>query len=96
MKKQLFPYPNSDIRLRTEVWSNITTSGLEMTDNFVSQKLSNQRSFILLFPSGFIQDFLLVFGFLQASLIAQLVKNPPVMREILVWFLGQEDPLEKR
>ena len=24
-----------------------------------------------------------------------LVKNPPAMQETLVWFLGQEDPLEK-
>ena len=31
----------------------------------------------------------------RASLIAQLVKNPPVMQETLVQFLGQEDPLEK-
>ena len=31
----------------------------------------------------------------MASLIAQLVKNPPAMQEILVRFLGQEDPLEK-
>ena len=31
----------------------------------------------------------------RASLIAQLVKNPPVMQETLVRFLGQEDPLEK-
>ena len=31
----------------------------------------------------------------QASLIAQLVKNPPPLQEILVLFLGQEDPLEK-
>ena len=31
----------------------------------------------------------------MASLIAQLVKNPPAMQEILVQFLGQEDPLEK-
>ena len=30
-----------------------------------------------------------------ASLIAQLVKNPPAMQEIPVLFLGQEDPLEK-
>ena len=30
-----------------------------------------------------------------ASLIAQLVKNPPVMQETPVQFLGQEDPLEK-
>ena len=31
----------------------------------------------------------------RASLIAQLVKNPPPMQEILVRFLGWEDPLEK-
>ena len=31
-----------------------------------------------------------------ASLIAQLVKNLPVMQEIPVQFLGQEDLLEKR
>ena len=30
-----------------------------------------------------------------ASLIAQLVKNPPTMQETLVRFLGWEDPLEK-
>ena len=30
------------------------------------------------------------------SLIAQLVKNPPAMQEIRVWFLGWEDSLEKR
>ena len=31
-----------------------------------------------------------------ASLVAQLVKNPPAMRETLVRFLGQKFPLEKR
>ena len=30
-----------------------------------------------------------------ASLIVQLVKNPPAMQETLVRFLGLEDPLEK-
>ena len=30
-----------------------------------------------------------------ASLVAQLVKNPPAVQEILVQFLGWEDPLEK-
>ena len=30
-----------------------------------------------------------------ASLIVQLVKNPPAMQEILVQFLDWEDPLEK-
>ena len=29
------------------------------------------------------------------SLVAQLVKNPPVMQEIPVWFLSQQDPPEK-
>ena len=33
--------------------------------------------------------------FLGASLIAQLIKNPPAMQETPVPFLGREDPLEK-
>ena len=32
---------------------------------------------------------------LGASLVAQLVKNPPAMRETWVQSLGWEDPLEK-
>ena len=32
---------------------------------------------------------------MRASLIAQVVKNPPAMQETPVQFLGQEDPLEK-
>ena len=32
---------------------------------------------------------------IQASLITQLVKNPPAMHKTPVWFLGWEDPLEK-
>ena len=32
---------------------------------------------------------------LRASLVAQLVKNPPAMQETSVRFLGHEDPLEK-
>ena len=32
---------------------------------------------------------------LMASLVAQLVKNPPAMRETLVQFRGQEDPPER-
>ena len=31
----------------------------------------------------------------RASLVAQLVKNPPALRETWVRFLGWEDPLEK-
>ena len=32
---------------------------------------------------------------ITASLVAQLVKNPPAMQETPVRFLGGEDPLEK-
>ena len=31
----------------------------------------------------------------MASLVAQLVKNPPIMQETLVQFLGQKGLLEK-
>ena len=35
------------------------------------------------------------FGRTQASLVAQMVKNVPAMRETQVRLLGQEEPLEK-
>ena len=31
----------------------------------------------------------------MVSLVAQRIKNLPVMQKTWVWFLGQEDPLEK-
>ena len=34
-------------------------------------------------------------NYLGASLVAQMVKRLPAMRETRVWFLGREDPLEK-
>ena len=42
-----------------------------------------------------ISEFSLPVNPLLASLIAQLVKNPPAVRETLVRFLGQEHPLAK-
>ena len=36
-----------------------------------------------------------LFQYSWASLVAQLVKNPPAMQETLVRFLGWEDPLQK-
>ena len=39
--------------------------------------------------------FMVQFSHLWASLVAQLVKNPPAMWEIWVWSLGWEDHLEK-
>ena len=32
---------------------------------------------------------------LWASVVAQMVKNPPAMQETWVWSLGWEDPLEE-
>ena len=34
-------------------------------------------------------------GMFWASLVAQLVKNPPAMQETPIRFLDQKDPLEK-
>ena len=48
-------------------------------------------------PDSFSFEYL-VPRYLRASLIAQLVKNPPAMQETpetVVQFLGREDPLEK-
>ena len=36
-----------------------------------------------------------IFAMNRASLVAQLVKNPPAMRETWIRSLGWEDPLEK-
>ena len=42
-----------------------------------------------------LSDFTFHFQSFWASLVAQLVKNPPTMQETQVRFLGGEDPLEK-
>ena len=53
------------------------------------------------FPMKFFEIFFLfriclyILYIFRASLIAQLVKNLPEMQEILIQFLGREDPLEK-
>ena len=49
---------------------------------------SNCYSYFFLF-------FFKIYLFTWASLIAQLVKNPPAVREPRAWSLGWEDPLEK-
>ena len=36
-----------------------------------------------------------IFAMNRASLVAQLVKNPPAMRKTWIQSLGWEDPLEK-
>ena len=56
--------------------------------------------FVMLFGQNFLAFLFTSFSFsttleLGASLIAQLVKNMPMMQETPVQFLGWEDPLEK-
>ena len=41
------------------------------------------------------QDYLIILQNSRASLVAQMVKNPPTMQETQVQPLGQEEPLEK-
>ena len=43
----------------------------------------------------YISIFILQFKLYRASLVAQLVKNPPAMRETWIRSLGWEDILEK-
>ena len=52
----------------------------------------NFRDFEVEELSVWINEHLLVF---RVSLVAQLIKNPPAMRETPARFLDQEDPLEK-
>ena len=54
-------------------------------------------STVLILPCPFMSEGVLTNAFLLsgASLVAQLVKNPPAMRETCIRSLGWEDPLEK-
>ena len=54
--------------------------------------VSRSGSLHLLLP---LPRIFLLHGAKWASPVAQLVKNPPAMRETWVRFLGREDPLEK-
>ena len=53
----------------------------------MSQKIANVETFYFQNCNWYYQ--------MRTSLIDQLVKNPPVMQETLVWFLGREDLPEK-
>ena len=46
-------------------------------------------------PLPFLPPFMNSYQILGASLVTQLIKNPPAMQETWVRSLGWEDPLEK-
>ena len=50
---------------------------------------------LILFFFFFFSNIALASCFQWASLVAQMVKNPPAMQETWVWPLGWEDPLEE-
>ena len=64
-----------------------------------SPMLSSKSFIVLHFTFRSVIHFVLILWEVKvsvwASLVAQLVKNLPAMQETPVWFLGQEDPLEK-
>ena len=63
---------------------------------WVPQKLSTELQYTPVISLGHtLKGFENKYSNKQASLIAQLVKNLPAVEETLVWFLGQEKPLEK-
>ena len=65
---------------------------------YLLHPLSHVRMMLLFCKRGknVLKNWINFFIFLNwASLIAQLVKNPPAMQETPVQFLGWEDPLEK-
>ena len=51
--------------------------------------------YICVYICIYIYVYMLLRVFFGTSLVAQLVKNPSTWQEIPVWFLDQEDPLEK-
>ena len=69
------------VRLKSNLWTSL--------DNFLIQRVFIQKNGNL--PNN-LGD--LYYSF-RASLVAQLVKNLPAMRETWVRSLGQEDPLEE-
>ena len=63
-----------------------------MEDNFSTDWSSRRMVWGWFKGVAFIVHFISI----GTSLVAQMVRNLPTMRETQVWFLGQADPLEKR
>ena len=70
------------------LWSMVSKSRTRLSDQQTDTRL-NTRSYLQHAGS------LVAAYAIWASLVAQLVKNPPAMRETWVQSLGWEDPLEK-
>ena len=81
-------------------WTHFRTLNVEQRQKkglvAVPYKLASVSSYwdpeLLLVPSWLPSVLWADFPPFRASLVAQLVKNPPAMWETWVWFLGWEDP----
>ena len=73
----------------TELSGSNLSQGHQISHFSVNPGKPGEVIYVWGFPGG------LIYVFIWASLAVQLVKNPPAMQEILVQFLGWEDPLEK-
>ena len=88
------PYPPSEDLPRdwTRAFYISSLAGKFFTTSAAWEALSNVYT---MWNENSAVDILKLSDSLGASLVAQLVKNPPVMQEILVQFLDWDDPLEK-
>ena len=62
---------------------------------YIKEKKKTNFHKILLIKTKSIISIIYKYPIVRASLVAQLVKNPPAMQETPVQFLGWEHPLEK-
>ena len=73
---------------QTRDWTHVSCIGRWILNHWATRAKYFNKNNCLVFIRGLYIAW--------ASLVAQLVKNPPAMEETLVWFVGWEDPLEKR
>ena len=79
-----------------QFWKNPKLNS-KLTDNSLSRgsRCILSLGMLLVSPGNLSEIYLKSHLRPGASLIVQLVKNPPTMQETWVWSLGWEDPLEK-
>ena len=69
--------------------------GRQNLNHWTAREVPHFSQRIMHFKTFCFTQFLRFYTHVWASFVAQLVKNPPPMRETWVWSLGWEDPLEK-
>ena len=79
------------------IFTSVLSCQLKISDDlmYVGLTLCTIRNSIWLSSLFTFQCFVMYFTYFGASLVAQMVKHLPAVRETGVWSLGQEDPLEK-